>query len=222
MSSTQRHLPARPGRRLTGALVTVVLVLGATGCGGSDSSSPQPQAKPSVGVKTGTAKTGTAKTRRGVVLAPDTRPTTFSIGTLAGRLTKHDRTVFRHRVGKVVDSWIEGGFLRGDYPRTRFAQAYAGFTHTAAHDAQQQARLMTNARLGKKITGVVATTRQVQLDVLAPHGTIAATTARVLLRFETSGQVHKKLVVRGRLFLTRNSSGNWKIFGFDISKGRAR
>lgn len=193
--------------------MTLLLTLGVTGCGGSDSSAPQSQSGPTPSTP--------ARTRDGVVLAPDAKPTTFSIGSVAGRLTKHDRSVFRHRVGRVVDSWIEGGFIRGDYPRNRFAQAYAGFTHTAAHDAKQQARLMTNAQLGKKISGVVATTRNVVLDVLAPHGTIAAATARVLLKFETSGKVHKKLAVRGRLFLTRNSQGSWKIFGFDISKGRA-
>ena len=44
-------------------------------------------------------------------------------------------------------------------------------------------------------------------------------TARVLLRFETSGQAQKKVTVTGRLFLTRSSGGAWQVFGFDVAKG---
>jgi hypothetical protein len=57
------------------------------------------------------------------------------------------------------------------------------------------------------------------IDVLAPRGKPAAATARIDLRFTTSGQVEKPIEVSGRLFLTPNADGSWRIFGYDVSKG---
>ena len=61
--------------------------------------------------------------------------------------------------------------------------------------------------------------RKVSLDVLAPEGKPAGVTARVVLRFATSGQSQKTVTVTGRLFLTRTTGGAWRIFGFDVAKG---
>ena len=92
--------------------------------------------------------------------------------------------------------------------------------HTAAwHDAIRQKGLMTNWPLRRRIDSVATTKRQVTLDVLAPHGRPAGMTARFTLRFRTSGHARKRVTVTGRLFLTRNAHGLWRIFGYDVSKG---
>jgi hypothetical protein len=44
-------------------------------------------------------------------------------------------------------------------------------------------------------------------------------TARIKLGFTTTGHKKRKVTVTGRLFLTRNPRGHWRIFGYDVSKG---
>lgn len=123
------------------------------------------------------------------------------------------------RVGRAVDAWFDGAYVGVGYPRSSFSDAFASFTPAAAADAQAQKRLMTNWTLRNKISGVDVTARRVYLDVLAPGGVIAGATARVRLAFTTSGRTDEKVTVTGRLFLTRNSHGAWRVFGFDIAKG---
>lgn len=123
------------------------------------------------------------------------------------------------RVGRVVDSWFDGAYVGGSYPRSGFADAFASFTPRAAADARHQRTLMTNWALRKKVSGVEATERRVRIDVLAPGGVIAGATARVRLAFTTSGRAERKVTVSGRLFLTRSSGGAWRVFGFDVAKG---
>jgi hypothetical protein len=55
--------------------------------------------------------------------------------------------------------------------------------------------------------------------VLAVHGRAVGATARFVLRFRTEGKVARKIEVRGRLFLTPGPDG-WRIFGYDVTKGR--
>ncbi len=55
--------------------------------------------------------------------------------------------------------------------------------------------------------------------MLAVKGHAAGATARVVLRFRTDGEVQRKVEVRGRLFLTPTPDG-WRIFGYDVTKGR--
>ena len=69
-------------------------------------------------------------------------------------------------------------------------------------------------------TAVEATTRDVAVDILAVKGHAVGATARVLLKFSTEGEVQQDVVVRGRLFLTWTPDG-WRIFGYDVTKGRA-
>ena len=55
--------------------------------------------------------------------------------------------------------------------------------------------------------------------MLAVKGRPSGATARFVLRFATSGDVQRKVEVRGRLFLTPGTDG-WRIFGYDVTKAR--
>jgi hypothetical protein len=118
-----------------------------------------------------------------------------------------------------VDGWFDGGFLAVGYPTDTFPHAFDTFTAQAAADARRQKQLMTNWKWRHDIDGVATTQRKVTLDVLAPKGRAKGVTARVKLRFTTTGDKKKKVTVTGRLFLARNHQGNWRIFGYDVSKG---
>jgi hypothetical protein len=106
-----------------------------------------------------------------------------------------------------------------DYPASSYPDAFDTFTPQARHDAKQQQDLMTTGPLGSHIDGVTTQQRKVSLDVLAPKGRPAGVTARVVLRFQTTGNAEKKVTVTGRLFLSQVGSGAWRIFGFDVAKG---
>jgi hypothetical protein len=151
---------------------------------------------------------------------------TVSLGRVAGNVHQPGKRVFKkHRaavvrgVGKAVDGWLEGGFVGVDYPRSSFGSAFADFTKPAAKDARRQQSLMTNWPLRAKISGVAVKKQSVKVDVLAPRGRPAGATARVTLVFTTTGDVHKRVSVHGRLFLTPGAHGRWEIFGYDVSKG---
>jgi hypothetical protein len=136
------------------------------------------------------------------------------------KLFARHREALRHKVGTAVDAWLDGAFVGVDYPRDSFGAAFTTFTPAAEREARRRQRLMTNWPLRHAIDGVTTVRRNVSLDVLAPGGHAAGVTARVALAFTTSGHATKRVTVRGRLLLTRNDKGDWRIFGFDISKGQ--
>jgi hypothetical protein len=204
--------PPRPPRRTTVAAALVALALTAGGCGGSDSSSPQ--GAPS--------SPGASATDGG---SPP-MATQVALGKVSGTIRKPYRKTFKkHRtsletqVRTAVDGWFDGAFVGVGYPADSFPQAFDTFTDQAAADARRQKLLMTNWKWRKDIDGVTTTQRKVTLDVLAPRGRPAGVTARVRLKFTTTGHKKKRVTVTGRLFLTRNPQGHWQIFGYDVSKG---
>jgi len=152
--------------------------------------------------------------------------TVVSIGEVAGTVHQPNRQRFRREiphlradVGKAVDAWFDGGFVGVDYPTTTFPDAFSTFTAQAKGDAQKQQNLLTTGQLGGHIDGVTTVKRAVTLDVLAPRGKAAGVTARIVLRFRTTGDVTKTVTVTGRLFLTQSPGGAWRIFGYDVAKG---
>jgi hypothetical protein len=199
-------LPTRPRAAVAAGLVALSLTV--AGCSGSDSSSPA--AGPSSSSHESAAPIATKVT----------------VGSVAGTVHRKNRKTFlrvrkalRHDVGRVVDAWLDGAFVGVDYPRDSFGTAFATFTRAAKRDARRQQRLMTNWPFRHDIDGVETKRRTVTLTVLAPHGHPAGVTARVALAFRTTGDVTKKVTVRGRLFLVRDRRGHWRIFGYDVSKG---
>ncbi|MGC4111059.1 MAG: hypothetical protein QM747_11695 [Nocardioides sp.] len=188
------------------ALASLSVALG--GCGGG-SSSPSSSSS-------GDADSGGAQTVA----------STVTLGRVAGDLHQPNKRIFAHhrrqlldQVGHAVGTWIDGGFVGVSYPRDSFDAAFSAFTGPAAKEAQHQQQLMTNWDLRQQIDGVKVTKRSVKVDVLAPHGRPAGATARVALVFTTTGDVTKRVTVHGRLFLSPDDSGDWKIFGFDVAKG---
>lgn len=135
-----------------------------------------------------------------------------------GKLGRDVRKRVTTQVGEVVDRWFDAAFIGGDYPRRDFRDAFLGFTAGAAAQARRDKALMTNAPLGRRVDDVRATQRRVWVDVLPAGGRAAAATARFRLGFTTSGDVHRDVVVRGRLMLTPGPHG-WKVFGYDVAKG---
>lgn len=144
--------------------------------------------------------------------------TAARLGTVTGRLEPERRERVVARVTSLVDDWMDAAFVEGDYPRAEFAGAFTSFTRGARQAAVRDAALMTNADLGERIDGVEVVSRRVIVDVLAARGRPAAITARFGLAFDTSGEVSRRVDVRGRLLLRPGEDG-WTVFGYRVSKG---
>ena len=211
MKLTRRTPPARAHRRshaLAEAGVGLVLALALTlaACSGDRS---EPSADPGDGDPAVSEATE----------APAAVETTSTLGKVTGKLPKDKRAKVRQQVAHAVDAWFDAAYVAGDYPRNDFADAWPGFTTRAKSDAQGDKALMSNQDIGSQIAGVEATARKVTVDVLAVKGKASGATARFVLKFRTDGDVQRKVEVRGRLFLTPGAEG-WRIFGYDVTKGR--
>ena len=185
-------------------ILALILVLGLSGCSGSDDE--EPDAK--------TSEQGTAGTAPGI----DTR---VEVGEVAGKLAKGPAREVAADVAKVVDRWLDAAYVGGDYPRSDFGDAFPGFTKGAATLASRQPDLMSNKAIGDDVDEVTATRRVVRVDVLAPKGKAAGATAHVNLVIDLVGDQERTDQIRGRVVLTR-SQGGWQVFGFDIERGEVR
>jgi len=182
-----------------GVAALVVVALAAGGCSGSDDA-PATEGPPASG----------SSAPAGVVTA-------VSVGEMAGRLPQARRQQLATEVQAVVDGWIDAAFLGGDYPRTDFAGSWPGFTARARAKAERDGDLMSNRDIGASIDGVEPEKRQVTLDVLSVDKKPVGVTARVVLRFATTGDTTTDVRVAGRLYLTRGKQG-WQVFGYDVTK----
>jgi hypothetical protein len=77
--------------------------------------------------------------------------------------------------------------------------------------------MTSNVLLGKRIDGARATTKAVKVDVFSPQKRPAGATARFRLVFRTTGHAERRVLVTGRLVLTRMRE-KWKVFGFDVTR----
>ena len=202
--------PRRRARRTGAAAIVAVAALAVGGCGGGDSSTPTSGSSAPGATDGGNPPMASA----------------VRIAHVAGTVHKPYRQRFHHQadglsaeVGRAVDAWFDGGFVGVSYPTTSFPDAFTSFTAQARQDATEQKELMTVGRLGSRIDGVTTLKRVVALDVLAPRGKAAGVTARVFLRFRTTGDVTKTVTVTGRLFLTQGPGRAWQVFGYDVAKG---
>ncbi len=139
------------------------------------------------------------------------------VATVAGELPAKRRKVVARDVGRVVDRWFEAAYLGGDYPRSSFQDAWPGFTAGARDLAHRDRKLTSNALLGKRIDEVRATRKAVYVDVFSPKQQPAGATARFRLVFRTTGNAERRVLVTGRLVLTK-AKGTWKVFGFDVQR----
>lgn len=151
--------------------------------------------------------------------APEEVVTQTTVAALTGRLDQAAQDQLAAAVTDVVDGWLDQAYL-GEFPRTDFGPAFAGFTPGAAALAQQQPDLMTSAAIAGQIEQAEATAREVALDVLAVKGQPVGVMARVNLAFETTGTLAGPQQVTGTLDLTP-VDGQWRVFGFDIASTTA-
>lgn len=197
--------PNRRLRRAGSTLLAAGLAASLTACSGDSS---EPSADPSGDPTTSEATD-----------APGPPETEVLLGKVTGKLPKGKRSKARKQVGRVVDAWFEAAYVGGDYPRNDFADSWPGFTTGAKADARDDKVLMSNQGIGRQVDAVDVKSRKVTVDVLAVRGRASGATARFVLRFGTEGKVNRKIEVRGRLFLTPGEDG-WRVFGYDVSKGR--
>lgn len=195
---------SQPARRTTWRAVTaVVLALAVTStvtsCSGGDDE-PEPQGAAS-----------SSATEEPVA-------TELSFGRLTGPLPAARKEQLSAAVQEVVDGWIDAAYLAGDYPRTDFADAWPGFTPGARALARRDADLMSNADIGGQVDGVEVERRVVKLDVVSHKQKPVGVTARVAVRFSTTGDTETHYRVGGRLYLIPTKDG-WQVFGYDITKG---
>ncbi len=190
-----------PGSPITLAALALALVLGLAGCSGGDDGEPPPD----------NSDEGTATTTTGI-------PTRVEVGEVAGRLGRKPARRVAQKVAAVVDGWLDAAYVGGDYPRSDFSDAFAVFTKDAAALAKRDRRLLSNAEVGDRVDVVTAKTRKLRIDVLAHKGTAAGVTGRFVLVLDLDGRRTDRIA--GSLYLT-NTGGKWKVFGYDVKRGRA-
>jgi hypothetical protein len=200
-----------PARLRTGSLLRVLvagLVLAATaGCtGGSD----DPSRTPGRGRSTTTAP------------GPPSVPVRAEVTHVAGKLGPGARRTLAAKVGRVVAAYSDAAFLSGRYPRSDFAGSFGTFTSGAARAARHDVARLTNQPLGSGTRAVHATRRTAYLSVLAPEQKVAGVTAAVDLVFDVDrdGATSQRVRLKGRLLLTRDRSGAWRIFGYDLHRSQ--
>ncbi|WP_162599915.1 hypothetical protein [Nocardioides solisilvae] len=204
--------PARPAARalLVPTLATALLLGACSGDPGEPAGDPPEVAASSPGPD----PAGSAE--------PAPVPTRHLVGQVVGRLPAPARKRLVRRVGLVVDGWLDAGFTDGPFPR-EVTGAWSGFTPGAARRARADRGLTTLGDLAGRIDGVRVTKRAVRYVVLAPDGRAVGATARLTLDLHTSGEVERKVRLRGRLLLTpvRTRGGTrWRIFGHDLTRER--
>ena len=194
------------GRTVRAALATatslvVLAALGACSDGGSEPERGDPPAE-------------TSETTPG-------KPTRATIGFVKGKFDRDRRKQLRNRVTKAVDSWIDGAYVAGDYPRTDFSDAFAVFSKDAAKLAKRDRQLMSNAKIGDRVDSVTVKTRRLRIDVLADKGTAAGVTGRFVVVLDLDGKIQRTDRIAGRLFLDYVGKG-WQVFGYDVKRGQLR
>ncbi len=201
--------PVRAVRRselLVVAILSAALSVAACSGGGDDD---DPAATPPSGGSGASTATD----------APPPVETDATLGKVRGQLPKGKRSKVRQQVAHAVDEWFDAAYVGGDYPRNDYSNSWPGFTTGAKADAEGDKALMSNQDIGTEVSSVRATARRVSVDVLAVRGHAQGATARFVLKFKTDGDVQRKIEVSGRLFLTPSPEG-WRIFGYDVTKGR--
>lgn len=189
--------------RRAAAASAVLLTLAATGCSGDDGPDGPDRKGPD----------GTAAGSDGGAAVE----TVVTLGNLGKGVDDAQRERIKDSVRTALDPYFDGAFL-GDFPRTDYAAAFAGFSERAAADAQQRdLGLLTNQAISDQIETASATRRKVRLEVFSHDGHPRGGTAQFVLDFDTTGALAESRRVVGRLFLTR-ADGTWQVFGYDVAE----
>ena len=187
-------------RRAAAAVATLALVLSVAACSDDDDSGSDPEPEP------------------GPSEVPASVESQVEVGEVAGRLPRSKRQGIKEDAGQVVVTWLEAAYFAGS-PRPKLDAAFPGFTEDATRLARRDSWLLSNASLAEGVEEVVPVRpMKVRLDILAPKGRVAGVTARFRVVFDAVAGQTRRVTVSGRVVLTRNSRGNWKIFGYDAAR----
>jgi len=195
----RRNRPAH--FRAAAAAITTAVLLAMTACSGD---SDDPDADPSSAARPS---------------GPPPVATHTTMGVITGKLGDKDKARIKKKTVAIVDDWLDAAYVGDKWPRS-LKKAFPHFSNGAKRDARHDAALMSNQKYADRLETVEATKRRLRVDVLAVRKRPVALTARFVLRMRLSGEVNRAEEVRGRLFLT-NRKG-WKVFGYDVQRGRAR
>jgi hypothetical protein len=196
--------PFRAVARTNAAVLTLV-VLTVCGCSGGDSRGEGQPVQQTAAVPH---------------LSQRDAPLKVSVKKVTGTLSKSARSELKAAASRPIREWLDAGFVRGPYPRADFSSAYRVFTAGAAQSAKADRTLLTNVRLGPRLVDVATKRRTSQLSVLAVHNHPRGVSARVQLILLGVRQDGSRVTVRvtGDVYLTRARSGNWKIFGYNLTR----
>jgi hypothetical protein len=152
--------------------------------------------------------------------APASAPIAVSVTHVAGRLRASDRAAVAGRVRRVLSTYAGQAFLGGPYPRSDFSGSFGAFTTGAAKDARRDAGLLTNADLGATTRSVRLSRATAYLSVLAPrrHASGASAAVDWVFAVERGDRPAERVHLQGRLLLTRERTGAWRIFGYDLHR----
>lgn len=203
--------PAR-FRRVVAVLACVSCLLGTAACTdepGSAPTAPASSVPPS-------AATGPSTTI-------EARPVPLEVEVVrvvGSRMRLPQKQFVERQVARTLSAYFDAAYLGGEYPRTDFSRAFGTFTRGAQARARADRGLLSNARNGGDIVSVRPVRKRALLDVLLPGENVAGITARIRLVLDEEhkdGSVHR-ITVTGRLLLTRQTGGGWKVFGYDVAR----
>lgn len=119
--------------------------------------------------------------------------------------------VLGRRAGRAVTGWMGAASSR---------EALATFTPGARDQARADAAVMAHVVARRERVDAVPTRRQVRLVAYAPRGTAVGATASVqlVLLGLTSGGRRTETAVTGDLYLTRDGTGRWRVFGYELRR----
>ena len=205
--------PHRSGavRTSIGGLVVALLALAGCTSGEGGSTSATPETSPLPDRSVGASAT----------LEPRPAPMEVSIARIAGGpVRKAQQRAVERQVSRVLARYFDGAFLGGSYPRQGFPDAFSDFTQGATRTARADRDLLTNAALAGTVERVLPQRREAMLDLFVPKKAVAGVTARFRLAFlaERSRGADQRVVVSGRLLLTRADPGPWRVFGYDVQR----
>jgi hypothetical protein len=143
-----------------------------------------------------------------------------SVTHVAGRLRTADRAAVASRVRRLLSTYAAAAFVGGRYPRKDFSGAFSTFTTGAAEEARGDQALLTNADLGPTTRSVRLTRATAYVSVLAPRRNATGASAAIdwVFAVDRGDRAAQKVHLQGRLLLTKEKTGAWRIFGYDVNR----